>query len=44
MLKDIIFVLVEQSTWLRLKHLAILHDAVPHPVDRVGHPMHIKVS
>ncbi|CAH1427828.1 unnamed protein product [Lactuca virosa] len=27
----------------RLRHLGILHDAVPHHVDRVGHPMHVKV-
>nr|GEY21781.1 forkhead-associated domain-containing protein / FHA domain-containing protein [Tanacetum cinerariifolium] len=33
-----------QKTWLRLKHLSILHDAVPRSVDRVGHPMHVKVA
>ncbi|KAJ0923705.1 putative phosphodiesterase I [Helianthus annuus] len=33
-----------QKTWLRLKHLGILHDAVPHPIDRIGHPMHVKVA
>ncbi|KAK9080590.1 hypothetical protein SSX86_000348 [Deinandra increscens subsp. villosa] len=33
-----------QKTWLRLKHLGILHDAIPHPIDRVGHPMHVKVA
>ncbi|KVH99032.1 Forkhead-associated (FHA) domain-containing protein [Cynara cardunculus var. scolymus] len=31
-----------QKTWLRLKHMGILHDAVPRPLDRVGHPMHVK--
>ncbi|XP_071703906.1 uncharacterized protein [Rutidosis leptorrhynchoides] len=33
-----------QKTWLRLKHLGILHDAIPHPFNRVGHPMHVKVA
>ncbi|CAH1423582.1 unnamed protein product [Lactuca virosa] len=27
----------------RLRHLGILHDAVPHHVDRGGHPMHVKI-
>ncbi|KAL8215840.1 hypothetical protein R6Q57_022677 [Mikania cordata] len=33
-----------QKTWLRLKHLGILHDAIPHPNVRIGHPMHVKVA
>ncbi|PWA91862.1 forkhead-associated domain-containing protein / FHA domain-containing protein [Artemisia annua] len=33
-----------QKTWLRLKHLSILHDAVPRSAGRVGHPMHVKVA
>ncbi|GJX88407.1 forkhead-associated domain-containing protein [Tanacetum coccineum] len=33
-----------QKTWLRLKHLSILHDAVPRSVDRVGYPMHVKLD
>lgn len=33
-----------QKTWLRLRTLGILHDAVPYPVERVGHPMHVKVA
>lgn len=33
-----------EKSWVRLKHLGILHDAVPHHVDRVGHPMHVKVG
>ncbi|XP_076919289.1 uncharacterized protein LOC143580033 [Bidens hawaiensis] len=32
-----------QKTWLRLKHLRILHDAIPHPADRLGYPMHVKL-
>ncbi|KAK9734232.1 hypothetical protein RND81_04G124700, partial [Saponaria officinalis] len=28
----------------RLKSVDILHDAIPHPSDRVGHPMHVKVA
>lgn len=33
-----------QKTWMRLKHMGILHDAVPRALDRVGHPMHVKVA
>ncbi|KAI3820624.1 hypothetical protein L1987_08172 [Smallanthus sonchifolius] len=33
-----------QKTWLSLKHLGILHDAIPHPIDRIRHPMHVKVA
>ncbi|RDX75863.1 Tyrosyl-DNA phosphodiesterase 1, partial [Mucuna pruriens] len=32
-----------EKTWQRLKTLDILHDAIPHPHERIGHPMHIKV-
>ena len=32
-----------QKTWQRLRNIDILHDAIPHPHDRVGHPMHVKV-
>lgn len=34
----------EQKTWQRLKTLDILHDAIPHPHERIGHPMHVKVN
>jgi len=34
----------EQKTWQRLKTLDILRDAIPHPPERIGHPMHIKVN
>ncbi|BFG32173.1 hypothetical protein CerSpe_184460 [Prunus speciosa] len=33
-----------EKTWQRLRTLDILHDAIPYPYDRVGHPMHIKVA
>ncbi|KAK7291502.1 hypothetical protein RIF29_06698 [Crotalaria pallida] len=32
-----------ERTWQRLKTSDILHDAIPHPHDRIGHPMHTKV-
>ncbi|QCD84925.1 uncharacterized protein LOC114178827 isoform X1 [Vigna unguiculata] len=32
-----------EKTWQRLKTLDILRDAIPHPPERIGHPMHIKV-
>ncbi|XP_061369912.1 uncharacterized protein LOC133312686 [Gastrolobium bilobum] len=32
-----------ERTWQRLKTLDILHDAIPHPHQRIGHPMHVKV-
>ncbi|XP_028766135.1 uncharacterized protein LOC114724031 isoform X1 [Neltuma alba] len=32
-----------ERTWQRLKALDILHDAIPYPDDRTGHPMHVKV-
>lgn len=33
-----------QKTWLRLRNVGILHDAIPDPIERVGHPMHVKVG
>ncbi|XP_065872061.1 uncharacterized protein [Euphorbia lathyris] len=33
-----------EKSWQRLRSAEILHDAVPHPSDRVGHPMHVKVA
>ncbi|KAL9274932.1 Tyrosyl-DNA phosphodiesterase 1-like protein, partial [Drosera capensis] len=33
-----------ERTWQRLKPLNIIHDAVPHPSDRIGQPMHVKVA
>ncbi|XP_057791471.1 uncharacterized protein LOC131008566 [Salvia miltiorrhiza] len=33
-----------QKTWQRLENVGILHDAIPHPSDRVGFPMHVKVG
>ncbi|CAL9229514.1 unnamed protein product [Arabidopsis halleri] len=33
-----------EKTWQKLRHNNVLHDAVPNPQDRVGHPMHIKVA
>ncbi|KAJ0052198.1 hypothetical protein Pint_01320 [Pistacia integerrima] len=33
-----------EKTWQRLEALNILHDAIPYPYDRVGHPMHVKVA
>lgn len=32
-----------QRTWQRLRATEIFHDAIPHPYDRVGHPLHVKV-
>ncbi|KHN17440.1 hypothetical protein glysoja_026983 [Glycine soja] len=32
-----------EKTWQRLKTSNILHDAIPHTHERIGHPMHIKV-
>ncbi|XP_048603106.1 uncharacterized protein LOC106422624 [Brassica napus] len=32
------------KTWQKLRYNNVLHDAVPNPQDRVGHPMHIKVA
>ncbi|WJX47851.1 hypothetical protein P8452_34493 [Trifolium repens] len=32
-----------ERTWQRLKTLDVLHDAIPHSHERVGHPMHTKV-
>ncbi|KAJ0233830.1 Forkhead-associated domain-containing protein / FHA domain-containing protein [Hirschfeldia incana] len=33
-----------EKTWQKLRYNNVLHDAVPNPQDRVGHPMHIKVA
>ncbi|CAK7336886.1 unnamed protein product [Dovyalis caffra] len=33
-----------EKTWQRLRCVDILHDAVPHPSDREGCPMHVKVA
>uniref|UniRef100_A0A7N0ZQX6 FHA domain-containing protein n=1 Tax=Kalanchoe fedtschenkoi TaxID=63787 RepID=A0A7N0ZQX6_KALFE len=33
-----------EKTWQRLRPAGIFHDAVPHPQQRVGHPMHVKVA
>lgn len=33
-----------QKTWQRLRSVGVLHDAVPHPNDRIGLPMHVKVA
>jgi len=33
-----------EKTWQKWRHSNVLHDAVPNPQDRVGHPMHIKVA
>lgn len=39
----IILMCFVQKTWQRLRTVDILHDAIPHPHDRLGHPMHVKV-
>ncbi|KAF3540916.1 hypothetical protein F2Q69_00018518 [Brassica cretica] len=33
-----------EKTWQKLRYNNVLHDAVPNPQHRVGHPMHIKVA
>ncbi|XP_059638737.1 uncharacterized protein LOC132281011 isoform X2 [Cornus florida] len=33
-----------QKTWQRLRNIDILHDSIPYPNERVGHPMHSKVA
>ncbi|XP_040973269.1 uncharacterized protein [Gossypium hirsutum] len=33
-----------EKTWQRLRNVGILHDAIPSPSNRVGHPMHVKVA
>ncbi|XVF54816.1 hypothetical protein PTKIN_Ptkin05aG0212200 [Pterospermum kingtungense] len=33
-----------EKTWQRLRHVNILHDAIPSPCNRVGQPMHVKVA
>ncbi|KAK7318364.1 hypothetical protein RJT34_03063 [Clitoria ternatea] len=32
-----------EKTWQKLRTLNMLHDAIPHPLERIGHPMHTKV-
>ncbi|KAH9705759.1 FHA domain-containing protein [Citrus sinensis] len=39
-----IWLKTDKKTWQRLRNVDILHDAIPHPHDRVGHPMHVKVA
>ncbi|KAL5999798.1 hypothetical protein ACLOJK_038084 [Asimina triloba] len=34
----------ERKTWQRMKYSGIFHDAIPHPSNRVGYPMHVKVA
>ncbi|CAN1138528.1 hypothetical protein LINPERPRIM_LOCUS5190 [Linum perenne] len=33
-----------EKTWQKLRTANILHDAVPHPDERIGYPMHVKVA
>ncbi|KAG9447358.1 hypothetical protein H6P81_013486 [Aristolochia fimbriata] len=33
-----------EKTWQRLRTLNIFHDAIPHPSERFGYPMHVKVA
>ncbi|CAN6470465.1 unnamed protein product [Victoria cruziana] len=33
-----------EKTWQRLRAADMLYDAIPHPDERVGHPMHVKVA
>ncbi|KFK25125.1 hypothetical protein AALP_AA8G069400 [Arabis alpina] len=33
-----------EKTWQKLRYNNVLHDAVPNPQNRFGHPMHIKVA
>ncbi|CAI0547978.1 unnamed protein product [Linum tenue] len=33
-----------EKTWQKLRTANIFRDAVPHPHERVGHPMHVKVA
>lgn len=33
-----------EKTWQILGSTGIFHDAIPHPHDRIGHPMHVKVA
>ncbi|XP_010250425.1 PREDICTED: uncharacterized protein LOC104592681 isoform X2 [Nelumbo nucifera] len=33
-----------ERTWQRLRNVGIFHDAIPHPSERIGYPMHIKVA
>uniref|UniRef100_A0A0E0KQ54 NAD(P)-binding domain-containing protein n=1 Tax=Oryza punctata TaxID=4537 RepID=A0A0E0KQ54_ORYPU len=33
-----------ERTWQRLRSTGIFRDAIPHPCERIGHPMHVKVA
>ncbi|XP_068667000.1 uncharacterized protein [Aristolochia californica] len=33
-----------EKTWQRLRTSNIFHDAIPHPSERLGYPMHVKVA
>ncbi|EEE60932.1 hypothetical protein OsJ_14671 [Oryza sativa Japonica Group] len=33
-----------ERTWQRLRSTGIFRDAIPHPYERIGHPMHVKVA
>ncbi|ONK58693.1 uncharacterized protein A4U43_C09F15700 [Asparagus officinalis] len=33
-----------EKTWQRLRPAGIFHDAIPHPSNRLGYPMHVKVA
>ncbi|XP_038972570.1 uncharacterized protein LOC103712405 isoform X2 [Phoenix dactylifera] len=35
---------LSEKTWQRLRTAGIFHDAIPHPCNRVGYPMHVKVA
>ncbi|MQL79959.1 hypothetical protein Taro_012382 [Colocasia esculenta] len=35
---------LSEKTWQRLRNYKVFHDAIPHPGDRIGHPMHVKVA
>ncbi|KAG6754310.1 hypothetical protein POTOM_042337 [Populus tomentosa] len=41
---SICYTVIPFKTWQRLRSVGILHDAIPHPYDRVGQPMHVKVA
>ncbi|XP_010942389.1 uncharacterized protein [Elaeis guineensis] len=35
---------LSEKTWRGLRAADIFHDAIPHPCNRVGYPMHVKVA
>lgn len=41
---DSFFATATQRTWQRLTTTGIFHDAIPYPCERLGYPMHVKVS